>query len=614
MNYPLISEYIEAIKSAEDNFEELSYLRPVWGEDGLPVMTSGNFAVVFKMKDEQSGKCYAIKCFTKEQEGRAEAYREIAKELENVLSPYILSIRYLDKELFVDTEQTTETEFPVLLMDWVEGKTLDKYLRENLDDKYALEMLTYRFSQLAQWLIPQPFAHGDLKPDNILVREDGTLVLVDYDGMYVPAMKGQKARELGSPDFRHPLRTENDFDEHIDDFSLIAIFFSLKAITVSPQLLVKYGTNDRLLLSGVDYLTINKCEVIKQIYPSEDNELNRICSTFIILLSDYRSITLPTQLYSCHLSKNCLEHYYELGEKYKGGIDAEQDGCLSVRYYRIAAELGHTRAQFKLGVCYRDGFGVDLDINKALLWFEKAAEQGDINAKLNIRAIYKMTNNPLEISASMDTVIQAGILLSVNKDDVDALSVLGICLTEGIGGEKNEEKGLEYLKLAAEKGNSNAQAYVGYYYYRGRGVKQNKKEAIKWFEMSANQGNSFGQRALGRYYIKLDDIEDNKKLGVNWLRKAANQGDLISQRLLGLCYLLGKGVKRNFDMAFHWLEKSAKRGDRSGEACLAFCYEYGYGVLSNKDKAKFWYEKAAEKGEPNAQKALERFKSEDLPF
>ena len=106
------------------------------GDDGLPVMTGGNFADVFKMRDERSGKFYAVKCFTKEQEGRAEAYREIAKELENVSSPYILSIRYLDKELYVDTGQTTETEFPVLLMDWVEGKTLDKYLRENLDDKW----------------------------------------------------------------------------------------------------------------------------------------------------------------------------------------------------------------------------------------------------------------------------------------------------------------------------------------------------------------------------------------------------------------------------------------------------------------------------------------------
>lgn len=145
MNYPLISEYIEAIKAAEDNFKELVNLRAVFGNDGQPVMTSGNFAVVFKMKDEETGKLYALKCFTKEQEGREEAYHQIADALKNVDSPYFVSLRYLEKELFVDTNQTDETEFPVLLMDWVEGKTLDKYLRENLDDKYALEMLVIPF-------------------------------------------------------------------------------------------------------------------------------------------------------------------------------------------------------------------------------------------------------------------------------------------------------------------------------------------------------------------------------------------------------------------------------------------------------------------------------------
>ena len=283
MNYPLISEYIEAIKSAEDNFEELSYLRPVLDDGGLPVMTSGNFAVVFKMKDEQNGKFYAVKCFTKEQEGRAEAYREIAKELEKVSSPYILSIRYLDKELFVDTDQTTETEFPVLLMDWVEGKTLDKYLRENLDDKYALKMLAYRFCQLAQWLIPQSFAHGDLKPDNILVREDGTLVLVDYDGMYVPAMKGQKARELGSPDFRHPLRTEDDFDEHIDDFPLICMSLSLKAISINTDLLYEVNNDSGLLFATSDYLDIANSKIVKVLCNlSGDTDYYKLLGSFLI--------------------------------------------------------------------------------------------------------------------------------------------------------------------------------------------------------------------------------------------------------------------------------------------------------------------------------------------
>ena len=82
MNYPLISDYVSSILSAEDNFKELTHLRPVLDEEGQPIMSSGNFAVVFKMKDEQSGKLYAVKCFLKEQEGRTESYRLIAEELE----------------------------------------------------------------------------------------------------------------------------------------------------------------------------------------------------------------------------------------------------------------------------------------------------------------------------------------------------------------------------------------------------------------------------------------------------------------------------------------------------------------------------------------------------
>lgn len=62
MNYPLISEYIEAIKASEENFDQLNYLRPVLDEDGEPVMTSGNFAVVFKMKDEQTGNSSTDPC------------------------------------------------------------------------------------------------------------------------------------------------------------------------------------------------------------------------------------------------------------------------------------------------------------------------------------------------------------------------------------------------------------------------------------------------------------------------------------------------------------------------------------------------------------------------
>ena len=285
MTYPLISEYVEAVRNAEDNFDKLRDLRPVTDDNGNPVMTSGNFAVVFKMRDEKNDKLYAVKCFLKDQPNRAENYRMIAEELEYVSSSFLTKFQYLDNELFVDSANADGEEFPVLLMDWVEGTNLDLYIRQHLHDSYQLHLLAYQFSRLALWLMPQPFAHGDLKPDNIMVREDGTLVLIDYDGMFVPAMKGQKAREMGSPDFRHPARTEETFNEHIDDFSLASILLSLKVIAEEPPLLEKYGAADRLLFSEKDYRNIHDCQLLKDIFPSECPEVNTLVGLFIIALT-----------------------------------------------------------------------------------------------------------------------------------------------------------------------------------------------------------------------------------------------------------------------------------------------------------------------------------------
>lgn len=282
MQYPLISEYVDAIRLAEDNFDKLRNLRPVLDYNGNPIMSSGNFAVVFKMKDVNTGKLYAIKCFIKEQEGRKEAYQQIVDELEFVQSTYLAKVKYYDNELFVDTQNSDSNEFPVLLMDWVDGVTLDRYIRQNINDKYTLEMLAYNFSRLVMWLLPQPFAHGDLKPDNIFVHDDGSLTLIDYDGMFVPAMQGQKSRELGSPDFRHPLRTKDDFNEQIDDFSAISILLSLRLIAFAPSFFVQYGASDRLLFSENDYRNLSSCNLLKSVFPSQDTEINTLISLFTI--------------------------------------------------------------------------------------------------------------------------------------------------------------------------------------------------------------------------------------------------------------------------------------------------------------------------------------------
>lgn len=291
MQYPLISEYLAAIRDADDNLDKLSHLVPVLDKYGEPYRSSGAFAVVFKMKDEQTGKCYALKCFTEEQEGRAEAYRQIAEELEFVDSPYITSVKYLEKELFVDSNCEDE-EFPVLLMDWIEGETMETYVAANYTDTHAMSMLCYRFCKMAAWLRSQSFAHGDIKPDNIMVRPDGTLTLVDYDGMFVPAMKGQKSPTVGTKDFSHPLRTTDDFDETIDDFALASIALSLKAISLNPSLLDQYGASDRLLFSAADYIDLSKSKTFTALQGLLADEEARTLMSMFLLASAKKNLSM----------------------------------------------------------------------------------------------------------------------------------------------------------------------------------------------------------------------------------------------------------------------------------------------------------------------------------
>ena len=285
MQYPLISEYVKAIQDAGDNLDKLAHLTPVLDDHGEPYRSSGAFAVVFKMQDKRTGKYYALKCFTEEQQGRAEAYHQIADELDLLDSPYITSVKYMEKEFFVDS-QCAEDEFPVLLMDWVDGETMEAYIAANYRNQSAMLMLSYRFGKMAAWLRTQSFSHGDIKPDNIIVRPDGSLTLVDYDGMFVPSMKGSQSPTIGTRDFSHPLRTVDDFDETIDDFSLASIALSLKAISMNSTLLDTYGASDRLLFSENDYRNPSNSKVISALQELMcDKDFCTLYSLFMLALA-----------------------------------------------------------------------------------------------------------------------------------------------------------------------------------------------------------------------------------------------------------------------------------------------------------------------------------------
>jgi serine/threonine protein kinase len=369
MNYPLISEYIDAVKAAEDNFEELKNLRPVLDDDGQPVMSSGNFAVVFKMTDGK--KNYAVKCFTKAQDGRDSAYRLISEELQKIQSPYILKVRYLDKELFVDTTQTEETEFPVLLMDWVEGQTLSSFLQNianNYDEDYSfwseeeektalfeLKCLPYNFIRAASWLIKQPFAHGDIKPDNIIIKPDGTCVLVDYDGMYVPAMQGMKMQCMGTPNFRYPLINDQRFDKSLDNYSIAIIALSLRAFALEPERISE--CDDFCIITEKETSKLHEHRLFKDEVMMSDNLFRDLLAIYLHTLSQNK---LDSDFFDSCISEYLCPDNYDISSTKVSDSEKENywEDLYGVRYSLDGRKVISTSKGLK---------GVDYTIREGVL-------------------------------------------------------------------------------------------------------------------------------------------------------------------------------------------------------------------------------------------------------
>ena len=636
MQYPLISEYVRAIQDASDNLGELAHLVPVLDDHGEPYRSSGAFAVVFKMKDEQTGKCYALKCFTEEQEGRAEAYLQIADELEFVDSSYITSVKYLDKEIFVDSS-CEEDEFPVLLMDWIDGETMENYIAENYQDNYAMAMLCYRFCKMAAWLRFQPFAHGDIKPDNIMVRPDGNLTLVDYDGMFVPAMKGQKSPTIGTKDFSHPLRTVDDFDETIDDFALASIALSLKAISLKPSLLDEYGAADRLLFSAEDYRDLSKSKVLAALQElMNDEEVNTLLSLFLLAKTKKNLVMCSLRL--LEVSKPIISQEYNimLQEADKIINLSTGDKEKAVEIYKKFAAQGNMYAIAGLGVCYCYAKGVECDIKKGIELIKKAIKAGNpkgynvmglcykrgigVERNLEKSVEYFLISAKLGFAAgqyNLGVAFLAGIGISkdykksvlwlekaVKQDYATAFGALGMCYRDGKGVTKNLIKGFELTQIAASQGCVLFQYELGNCYYNGCGTKQNYKQAVYWYQISANQGCANAQFSLGNCYANGTGVRQNYKEAVYWYRKSANQGYAKAQNNLGNCYKYGNGCEKSLELAVDLFLKSSEQGNIKAFCNLAICYEEGTGVEKNFETANAYYRKAANQGDKFAEEKL----------
>jgi formylglycine-generating enzyme required for sulfatase activity/serine/threonine protein kinase len=255
MPWPLSQDYNEAIQTPAHCFAdpELRQGEALTNALGLPVPCSGNFADVYAVTSGQ--RKWAVKCFTRQIPGLRERYQHISLYLGQVNLPFMVAFKFLEQGIRVQRDW-----YPILKMDWVEGITLNQFVRENLHKPEKLTTLSQIWLKLAQTLRQANIAHCDLQHGNVLLVRDRragalTLKLVDYDGMCVPALTLLKSLELGHPAYQHPQRLrEGIYNLQVDRFSHLVIYTALRALVVGGSALWdRYDNGDNLLFTQADF-------------------------------------------------------------------------------------------------------------------------------------------------------------------------------------------------------------------------------------------------------------------------------------------------------------------------------------------------------------------------
>jgi hypothetical protein len=271
MSWPLSQDYNEAVQNPAMNFAdpELKRCRAATNAMGLPMPYSGNFADVYQFVSP-GGPRWAVKCFTREVAGLHARYDAISRHLRLMGLPFAVDFTYLEKGILVAGQW-----YPVLKMEWVEGLTLNEFVSRAADKPATLEVLLQVWGRMGAYLRVAHVAHADLQHGNVLLVP-GTnalaLKLVDYDGMWVPALAGSKSGEVGHPSYQHPQRLrDGTYSREVDRFPLLLVATALRALkTGGPALWEKYTDGDNLLFKAADLQAPTKSRLFYDLLHSTD--------------------------------------------------------------------------------------------------------------------------------------------------------------------------------------------------------------------------------------------------------------------------------------------------------------------------------------------------------
>jgi hypothetical protein len=280
MPWPVSQDYNEAIQSPATAFgdSELQSGELKLNPLGLPLPRAGNFADVYEVTCPGTGSKWAVKCFTRQVPGLRERYTAVSKHLKDANLPFTVDFQFLERGIRIGGDW-----FPVLKMRWVEGLLLNEFVRDNLDKPALLQALGQIWLRMAKRLRDASIAHCDLQHGNVLLvpgsKQTALAVkLIDYDGMWVPALAQKKSGEVGHPNYQHPQRLrDGTYNPGVDRFPLLVIATALRALAIGGKALwQRYDNGDNLLFKETDLRAPRESLLVRELQGVHDPQVRTL--------------------------------------------------------------------------------------------------------------------------------------------------------------------------------------------------------------------------------------------------------------------------------------------------------------------------------------------------
>ena len=284
MNWPSPMDFNQAVQTPALAFSDpdLKAGKVVVGPTGLPLPRSGNFADVYQVRGAD-GREWAVKCFTRAVTGLDTRYQKIGDALAKAKLPFAVGFTFLN-----DGVKVRGKWMPALKMEWVDGLLLNQMARDNAGNPAALDGLLAMWVKLCKRLREAGIAHGDIQHGNVLLVPGNSggysLKLIDYDGMYVPALANSPSGEGGHPNFQHPKRVETRaYSPDLDRFPHLVVATALKALAVLGQpLWDRFDTGDNMLFVENDFRDPANSKLFHELWAAKHPALNALVGRLLV--------------------------------------------------------------------------------------------------------------------------------------------------------------------------------------------------------------------------------------------------------------------------------------------------------------------------------------------